>query len=100
MSGWTFHSFSMKRFLHYFGHSTPEEADQMVAAATWEERDKGTGVDLNRIGRIIRRVATSGLSYEGLSEPEAKILDQSLKVLFSPWGFEEQLDIEHESPEP
>jgi hypothetical protein len=97
---WTFHSLAMERFLHYFGRSTPEEAEQMIAAATWEEKDRGAKVDMEAIRRILGRVATGGLSYTGLSEPEAEILDQRLKVLFSPWGFEEQLDLEHESPEP
>jgi hypothetical protein len=96
---WTFHSFAMERFCHYFGQSTAMEADQMVAAATWEERDQGkTGLD--DVERIIRRVATGGLSYAGLSELEAEILDRHLKVLFRPFGFEESLDVEHESPEP
>jgi len=90
----------MERFLHYFGHSTPEEVDQMIAAATWEERDSGAKMDLDLIRRILGRVATNGLSYTGMSESEAEILDARLKVLFSPWGFEEQLDLEHESPEP
>jgi len=90
----------MEKFLHYFGHSTPNEVEEMIAAATWEERDSGAKLDLDVIRRILGRVATSGLSYTGLSEPEAEILDERLKVLFSPWGFEEQLDLEHESPEP
>jgi hypothetical protein len=90
----------MEKFLHYFGHSTPDEVEEMIAAATWEERDSGAKVDLEAIRRILSRVATSGLSYTGLSEPESEILDERLKVLFSPWGFEEQLDLEHESPEP
>ena len=90
----------MEKFLHYFGHSTPEEVEEMIAAATWEEKDSGAKVDMDAIRQILSRVATSGLSYTGLSEPESQILDQRLKVLFSPWGFEEQLDLEHESPEP
>jgi hypothetical protein len=89
----------MERFAHYFGHSTKEEADQMVAAAIWEDKDKGTTTDVEAVEKIIRRIATNELSYEGLSEQEAQILDQHIKVLFGPWGFEEQLDIEHESPE-
>jgi len=97
---WTFHSFSMEKFLHHFGHSTPEEAEQLIATATWEERDSGANVDMEAIRRILGRVATSGLSYTDLSDPDAQILDKRLKVLFSPWGFEEQLDLEHESPEP
>jgi hypothetical protein len=90
----------MDKFLHYFGHSTPEAVEEMIAAATWEEKDSGAKVDMDAIRRILGRIATSGLSYAGLSEPESQILDQRLKVLFSPWGFDEQLDLEHESPEP
>ena len=100
MITWTFHSFSMERFLHYFGHSTAEEASRMIEVATWEEKDNGASVDMEQISRILKQVATTGLSYNGLSEPDAVILDRRLKVLFSPWGFEEELDLEHESPEP
>src|SRR5690349_24437682 len=60
LSGWTFHSFSMERFLHYFGHSTPEEIEEMIAAATWEETDSGAKFDLDarseerRVGKECR----------------------------------------------
>jgi len=72
----------------------------MAEAATWEEKDAGGDANMEQISHLLKRVATNGLSYTSLSEPEARILDHRLKVLFSPWGFEEELDIEHESAEP
>jgi len=95
---WSFQSFSVEKFKHYFGHATPEEVEAMVAAATWQEKADGDTVDLRPIEEVVRRVATSGLTYAGLTPEQAKILDQRLMVLFSPEGIED-LEIEPESPD-
>jgi len=99
---WSFQSFSFDKFQHYFGHARAAEVEEMVTAATWEAREEGddeAGTDLEAMEVVVRRVATSGLSYAGLSGDEARILDDCIAVLFSPEGFEEQLEIEHESPD-
>src|SRR5262249_33223892 len=91
-----------RKFQHYFGHATPEEVEEMVAAATWERReygDDGDSEDLASIERVVRHVATTGLSYAGLSVDDAGILDGSLGLLFSPEGLEKQLGVGHESPD-
>jgi hypothetical protein len=97
---WSFHSFSIQKFQHYFGHASPQEVEEMVAAATWEEREYGENedaADLEPIERAVRRVATGGISYAGLSTDDARTLDECIAVLFSPEGLEQQLEIGHES---
>jgi hypothetical protein len=99
---WSFHSFSIPKFQHYFGHASLQEVEEMVAAATWEEREYGdeeNPTDLEPIERIVRRVATGGISYAGLSSDDARTLDECIAVLFSPEGLEEQLEIGPESPD-
>ena len=95
---WSFHSFSINKFKHYFGHATPEEVEAMVEAAIWQEKAEGSTVDLAPIKAVVRHVATNGLSYAGLTPEQAKILDHRLGVLFSPEGIED-LEIEPESPD-
>lgn len=90
----------MEKFQHYFGHASPREVEEMVAAATWEEREYGEDGDaagIESIERTVRRVATGGISYAGLTADDSRTLDECIAVLFSPEGLEEQLEIRHES---
>jgi hypothetical protein len=99
---WTFHSFSLEKFQRYFGQASPQEVEEMVAAATWQELGSGNdedAADLEPIEETVRRIATHGISYEGLSSDDARTLDECIAVLFSPEGLEEQLEISHESPD-
>lgn len=93
---WHFYSYSKPALDAVVGSKDAEIEQTVVEAVTWDDWDEGNTADMERLGR---RLIESTAPYEGLPEADAKTLDEVIKMLFSPEGLEEQLEIEPESPD-
>lgn len=93
---WSFYSFDWSRWQSIFGGGGEDAERCVVESVTWDE---GIYKDVDAAVRIARQIVASGLSYEGLSPPEAKTLDKIVAGFFCPEGLEECLGFEYESPD-
>jgi hypothetical protein len=95
-SAWYFYRYSRKGFQKVFGHSGAEDVDCFT---DWLSSEM-SGLDAHpETAALIRNMLTRGLSYAGLSEPLAKILDTLVKSAFSPEGFPVELQLCPLSPQ-
>jgi hypothetical protein len=93
---WSFYSYSPVQFASFFGSNQTDAVGQVVDAVTWDE---GAWEDVDAASSLAETIAMHGIRYTGLSDEEARMLDDMIPMLFSPQGLAEQLEVEAESPD-
>ena len=93
---WWFSSFSPVALERVLTDGDQGRLDDLVALASEEET---RFADTLTQGTVARRLLSSGLSYEGFDEKQARIADDVVQLVFSPGGLWEELEMEGVSPD-
>jgi hypothetical protein len=93
---WSFHSFDADRLATLFADPRDAPTTHVLELTQWE----GAGFDdPEYAATIAAEFVGSGLSYEGLDARATRVADEVVMLIFSPEGFEEELQVEHISPD-
>lgn len=93
---WSFHSFNADRLLTLFADPQGEPTARLLDLTRWD----GAGFDdPENAATVASAFVGSGLSYEGLDAEATQVADQVVMLIFSPEGFENDLEVEHISPD-
>jgi hypothetical protein len=93
---WSFYSYSQPEFDAYLGGGRAGAAEELTAAAMWDE-DAWDDPEAVRV--LCSTIARRGVDYAGLSPSEAALLDALVPALFAPEGLAEPWSVEAESPD-
>ena len=93
---WSFHTFEADRLVSLFADPRGEPTTRLLDLTRWD----GAGFDdPEYASTIAAEFVRSGLSYDGLDTEATRVADQVVMLIFSPEGFEEELRVEHISPD-
>lgn len=93
---WSFHAFDADRLVTLFADPRGEPTRRLLDLTRWD----GAGFDDPAYAATIAAdFVRSGLSYDGLDAGATRVADGVVMLIFSPEGFEEELQVEHISPD-
>jgi hypothetical protein len=92
---WHFASFNNESFNKIIGSGSADAEQLIIDAVTWDEWHN----DMSVVTQLAAHLVACGADYSELNEDNAEILDEIVKMLFSPEGLEEQFGLEYESPD-
>jgi hypothetical protein len=86
---WYFHVYSHEAFEAMFRGGREDLTETFIEMSTWDDY----GDVVSRMTAMSERVAARGICYEGLSEAQARDLDEWIHFAFCPEGLEEELEV-------
>jgi len=93
---WSFSTFNADRLVALFSDPGGEATARLVELTGWD----GAGFDdAGFAASVAASFVASGLSYEGLDSRTTGVADAVVMLIFSPEGFERELEEEHLSDE-
>ena len=90
---WHFQTFSLPKLQSYLGSDDQSKQDALLNAVLWDD----LGEEGDELEKAARRIATQGLDYTGLDADEAEMTDEIVKMLPTPEGLEQEIELEYES---
>jgi hypothetical protein len=93
---WSFQSFDADHLATLFADPREEPTARLLELVQGD----GAGFDDPTLAaKVAAAFVGSGLSYEGLDARAARIADGVVMLIFSPEGYEDELEVEHISPD-